>query len=376
MSFRVSTTHVDATVDPMSPYSVISQVSVSSLRPSFYGLCFSAPLTLSLDSYAFTVPINFVISDSPIGGKDLVVGQDFLAFCVRAGIQVPGLGIVASVLPLETRFAPPHTENDNISVSSSTRLPSECLPTRFVQGTSTTSSSSPSLAGRNVPASVSDDKLREILLGSSSKGVRCNIFTNDIPKLHQCAANHGVDTRSLTSAHQCTIALVFHVMSGQCYHSSQIACRHVARDFASSQALSTQAFDIVCSASSKLLKLDHLRLVAKALGVEKHNRREILSALRMTCRTGKLSPHSPATLNPCPPADYHLPDPNFSAPTLLQTLRTLTRPVLLHIADTHMIAIDRYTSTVDTLRSEIVSHVCRSRCYFNFCSIRDASQSD
>ncbi|THU97973.1 hypothetical protein K435DRAFT_796067 [Dendrothele bispora CBS 962.96] len=68
MSFRVSTTHVDATVDPSSPYSVISQVLVSTLRPSFYGLCFSAPShcrsthTLSLSQLSSSWTDKFAFS--------------------------------------------------------------------------------------------------------------------------------------------------------------------------------------------------------------------------------------------------------------------------------------------------------------------------
>ncbi|THU83488.1 hypothetical protein K435DRAFT_871249 [Dendrothele bispora CBS 962.96] len=65
-------------------------------------------------------------------------------------------------------------------------------------------------------------------------------------------------------------------MSGPCYLSALTACRHVAQDFTSAQALSTQAFDIVCSAGSKLLKLDHLRLVAQALGIDKQTHHDIL----------------------------------------------------------------------------------------------------
>ncbi|THU76716.1 hypothetical protein K435DRAFT_974309 [Dendrothele bispora CBS 962.96] len=331
MSFYVSTVAVEAVVDPRASYSTVSQSLVSRLDPEFYGLCFTAPLTVSLNSYAFTVPTTFIITDSVVTGNKVLVGQDFLGACQRAGFQLPELGItnipVSDQRPLvnegDTSTATSSAlessvQSMQVATSSSLSLarqsdadkpPSSSAEKPVTHINDTTPSSHaqiPALpaehancssAGRPVTDTHSDTLppiprtsnsngvLRDVLLGSSIKGVRCSVFTDDIPALHRCAANHGVDTRSLTSAYQCTLALIFHIMTGRCFHSSLPACRNIAKDLLSAQVLSKQAFELVCSANSKLLKLDRLRLVACAVGIDtkSKSRRDIIGALLTPC---------------------------------------------------------------------------------------------
>ncbi|THU77751.1 hypothetical protein K435DRAFT_786578 [Dendrothele bispora CBS 962.96] len=138
MSFRIHNQAVEPHVDPCSPYCAISQSLVSSLDPTFYGLVFSAPLTLSLRSYAFTAPTSFVITDTIPFGKDVLIGKDFVGACSRAGLSVPVLGITAiSSTTTEPAVHTPRSSLQPSSSSSVSGIPHEPTfvdaPTCFVQ---------------------------------------------------------------------------------------------------------------------------------------------------------------------------------------------------------------------------------------------------
>ncbi|THU89593.1 hypothetical protein K435DRAFT_841742, partial [Dendrothele bispora CBS 962.96] len=383
MSFYVSTVPVEAVVDPRASYSTVSQFLVSRLDPEFYGLCFTAPLTLSLNSYAFTVPTTFVITDSVVSGNQVVVGQDFIGSCQQAGLQIPELGIT-NIPVLDQR--PLVNEGDTFTTAStalessvhsmqaatsfslssagqsdSDNSPSSSAekPVTHIHDTPSSHAQIPALAADHancssaampVPdthhdplppiaqTSVANSVLRDVLLGSSIKGVRCSVFTDDIPAIHRCAANHGVDTRSLTSAYQCTPALIYHIMTSQCFHSSSPACRYIAKGSPSAQ-------------------LDSLRLVAIAVGVDKtsKSRRDIIGALRLCSRSDDLFQQFSHFPSQPLPVDHVMPDVPSCPSALLQKIKKLRRPALLQIADIHSISVERYTSAVDKLRSEILS---------------------
>ena len=201
--------------------------------------------------------------------------------------------------------------------------------------------------------------LEDMLLGRHSSGLVASPFIdavkNDNAKLQHLVSLHGITSHGLT-ADDCRVILLRHMFSGtcvsnQCSTRDRTGCFMFSQGFKSAADMSFKAFSILSTATPKQRTNDEILHVFRDLEIE------------VNFQPKKLRLQIGRELKKQAKNFYSLRCLSFSDDAFFIGCQRRNRASLLAIASAHGIDVDRYTSTINSLKDDILLHFATAGCY-------------
>ena len=201
--------------------------------------------------------------------------------------------------------------------------------------------------------------LENALLGCHSSGLVASPFSdsvkNDSSKLEHLLSLHGIASHGL-SVDDCRIVLFRHLFSGlcvssQCSSRDRTGCSMFSRGFESAAEMSFGAFSILSSATPSQRSNDELLHLLHDLEIS------------TDFRPRNLRPQIERELKRQAKDFLSLRTLSFTEDAFFIGFERHSRATLLAIASAHGINVDRYTSTIGSLKDIIMAHFASAGCY-------------